>query len=135
MRGENRHTQLVRPKGSLHFEEDKRTSVFPLFVVLTIHQTFAFLFALSSVHRVSVSCFFILYWICFLATLLVRIDKKSLVPPTVSDRIRCAPNYFVQKQVGLSAWLESSLPTLCEFAYIGIQYTGPAFRRYFVPVS
>jgi len=40
-----------------------------------IHQTFAFLFALSSVHRVSVSHFFILYQICFLVTLRVRIDK------------------------------------------------------------
>jgi len=76
MRGENRHTQVVRPKGSLYIEEDKRTPVFPLFVVLTIHQTFAFLIVLFSVHRVSVSHFFILYWIYFLVTLLVHIDKS-----------------------------------------------------------
>ena len=76
IRGENRHTHLIHPKGSLNFEEDKGTPFFPLFVVLAIHQTFAFLFVLSSVHRVSVSRFFILYWIYCLVTLLVRIDKS-----------------------------------------------------------
>jgi len=34
----------------LVLEEGKRTPVFPLFVVLIIHQTFAFLFTVSSVH-------------------------------------------------------------------------------------
>jgi len=33
MRGKNRHAQVVCPKGSLQFEEDKRIPVFPLFVV------------------------------------------------------------------------------------------------------
>jgi len=68
--------QVIRLKGSLHIEDDKTIPVLPLFAVLTIHQTFTFLFALSSIHRVSVSCMFILYWIYFLVTLLVRIDKS-----------------------------------------------------------
>jgi len=76
MREENQHTQVVRPKGILYFEEDKGTPVFPLFIVLAIHQTFPFLLVLSSVPRVSVSGFFIVYWIYFLVTLLVRIDKS-----------------------------------------------------------
>jgi len=78
MQGENRHTQIVRLKVNLYFEEDKRAPVFPLFVVVTIHHTLGFLFVLSSVYRVSVSCFFILYWICFLVILLVRIEKSLL---------------------------------------------------------
>jgi len=61
-------------EGRLGFEEDKRTPVFPLFVVLIIHHTSAFLFSLSFV-RQSVFHFFVLYGICFLVILPVRIDK------------------------------------------------------------
>ena len=72
----NRHTQVVHPKRSIYLEEDQTTPVFPLFIILAIHLTFTFLSILSFVHRVSVSRFFILYWITCLVTLLVPINKS-----------------------------------------------------------
>ena len=60
--------------------EDKRTPVFPLFIVSIINQTFAFLFALSSAHSVSVTRFFILHLICFFVILPVKVFGSPTFP-------------------------------------------------------
>ena len=83
-------------KGSLWFEKDNWTPVFPLLIVFDHPPDFRLLSSLSSVHRVSVTCFLILYWIWFLVFLPVRIEKRLWFSRLLWSNLLCT-THFVEK--------------------------------------